>query len=167
VAIDQPRGSSQDRRLPLCELRSLVSTRAGERVDPSKLEADRRALGDALVARGYLAAKVTPATVTYGASGAYVVFDVERGPMFHVRSIEITGPGERDADVLTLSVGDDADRARIERARQALAEVLASRSTRSRVELHTRVDLAAATLDLELATTEVVVERAGDRKRSP
>ncbi len=161
VAIDTPQSTRESRRLPLAELRSLITTRPGEQLDAFKLEADRRAIEDALVARGYLGAHVASPSVTFAkAGGAYVVFDVDRGAMYHLRSITVTGPGEHDAGVVTLSTGDDAVRSRLERARQALAEVLANRASKSRVELHVHEDPATASLDVELATTEVVVMRS-------
>lgn len=160
VSIDTPGASTIERRLPLADLRALLTTKPGELVDAYKLEADRRALEQALAARGYLAAKVAPASVTFGAKGgAYVVFDVQRGPMFRLRSVEVTGPGERHAGVVTLSPGDDAVMTRIERARQTLQELLAARSSRSIVELRVREDRTTATVDVELATTEVTVLR--------
>jgi outer membrane translocation and assembly module TamA len=160
VAIDTPTRSSQDRRLPFSELRALLTTKPGEMLDEAKLDADRRALQEALAARGYLAAKVAPASVTFANTGAaYVVFDIDRGPMFHLRSVTITGPGESDANIVTLSAGDDAVRSRLDRARQALADVLVRRSSKARVELRIHEDLDAAVVDVELATTEVTVLR--------
>lgn len=158
VAIDEPRAGSQDRGLPLHDLRGVLATRAGDLLDDAKLAADRAALQDLLAARGYLAAKVAPPAIVYGKhGGAYVVFDVERGPMFHLRDVTITGPGERDVTVLTLASGDEASRDRLARARQVLEDALARRSTRARVELHVVEDPATATVDVELATTEVTV----------
>jgi len=160
ISIDTPKSPRDERRLPISELRTLLSTKAGDLLDQQKLEADRRALEATLVARGFLAAKVSPASVTFANNGgAYVVFDVERGPMYRLRSITVTGPGEADADVVTLSAGDDAIRSRIERARQSLAEVLVHRASKSQVEVHVHEDPATATVDVELATTEVTVLR--------
>jgi len=158
VAIDEQRVGSQDRGLPLHDLRATLTTRPGEPLDDATLVADRAALEDLLEARGYLAAKVAPAAVVFGRNGgAYVVFDVERGPLFHLRNVTITGPGERDATVLTLAAGDEASRDRIARARQVLEDALARRSTRARVELRIEAHPATATVDVELATTEVTV----------
>jgi outer membrane protein assembly factor BamA len=106
----------------------------------------------ALADLGYLAARVDPAVVTFDAAGAaYVTFEIEQGPLFYVRSVEVTGPG-KDAAVVTLSPGDDAMRARIDRARQALTDGLARRGKPADVELSVRTDLAAAAVDVVLAT---------------
>lgn len=162
VSIDTPRSPREERRLPISELRNLLSTRVGELLDEQALAADRRALQDALVARGFLAARVAPASVTFAPNGgAYVVFDVDRGPMYHLRSISVTGPGEEDTEVVTLSPGDDAVRSRIDRARQALQDVLAHRASRSRVEVHLHEDPATS----RLATTEVTVLRSSSSHR--
>src|SRR5688572_24215895 len=69
VSIDTPRARREDRRLPLLELRSLLTTKPGELLDAQKLEADRRALEGALTSRGYLAARVSPASISFGANG--------------------------------------------------------------------------------------------------
>ena len=160
VAIDTPHARRDHRRLPLHELRALLTTRPGELLDEQALAADRRALEQALVSRGYLAARVAPAAVTFAANGgAYVVFDVERGPMYHLRSVTVTGPGEGDAGVVTIAAGDEAVQARIDGARQSLQEVLGTRSARSRVELYVHEDRDAAVVDVELVTTEVTVLR--------
>jgi outer membrane protein assembly factor BamA len=160
ISIDTPSSRRDERRLPISELRMLLTTKPGELLDQQKLDSDRKAIEAMLVARGYLAARVAPATVTFAKNGgAYVVFDVERGPMYRLRSIRVTGPGEADAEVVTLSAGDDAIRSRIERARQTLAETIAHRSTKSRVEVRLYEDRATASLDVELATTEVTVMR--------
>lgn len=148
-----------ERRLPLAELRALLGTQPGKLLDEQTLAADRRALERALIERGYLAATVAPAAVTFGANGAaYVVFDVDRGPMFRLRTIMVTGPGE-ELDIVTLSPGDDAVPARIERAKQILEGALAARATRSHVEVRVHEDRANAAVDVELATTVVTVMR--------
>jgi hypothetical protein len=140
------------RNLPSAALRAVVSTKVGDLLDAPRLERDRVAIEAELEARGYLAAKVAPASVTHGRrGGAYVVFDVEPGPMFHLRSVTVTGPGQRDAGVVRLAAGDEASRDRIQRARQALADSLARRGGKQ-VELRVTTDEAAAALDLELAT---------------
>jgi len=140
------------RNLPYAAMRAVLSTRAGEPLDAQRLERDRGAIEDELAARGYLAAKVAPASVTFGPrGGAYVVFDVEAGRVFHLRSVVVTGPGRRDADVVTLAAGDPAIRERIARARQSLADTFARRGGKQ-VEMTLRSDAAAAAVDIELAT---------------
>lgn len=146
IAIDGGRG------LPQYALRAAVTTRTGDRVDSAQLERDRAAIAAELEARGYLSAKVSPATVTIGPrGGAYLVFDVEAGPMFHLRTVTVTGPGQRDADVVRLAAGDEASRERIARARQALADTFARRGGKQ-VELRVTTDAAAAVVDVELAS---------------
>ena len=153
ISIDTPKSPRDERRLPIAELRSLISTKTGDLLDETKLEVDRKALQAALVARGFFAAQIARASVTFGKNGgAYIVFDVERGPMFRLRSVTVTGPGEVDAEVVTLSVGDDAIGARIERARQTLAEAHAHRAPKSTVEVRVHEDPATASVDVELAT---------------
>lgn len=160
ISIDTPRSPRDERRLPISELRTLLTTKPGDMLDEHKLEVDRASLQTTLVSRGFLAAKVSPASVTFAKTGgAYVVFDVDRGPMYRLRSVTVTGPGEADADVVTLSSGDEAIRTRIERARQTLADAVAHRSTKSRVEVRLHEDPATASLDVELATIEVTVLR--------
>ena len=140
------------RKLPYAAMRAVLSTRAGEPLDAQRLEHDRGAIEDELAARGYLAAKVAPASVTFAPrGGAYVVFDVEAGRMFHLRSVVVTGPGRRDADVVTLAAGDEAIRDRLARARQSLADTFARRGGKQ-VELVLRSDAAAAAVDVELVT---------------
>ncbi|MDQ3367279.1 MAG: hypothetical protein M3680_17795 [Myxococcota bacterium] len=153
VAIDQIHSGSLERGLPLADLRALLTTSAGELLEEARLAADRRALAAALIDRGYLAAQVGPASVTFDrGGGAHVVFDVERGPMFHVGSIAVTGPGARDAHVVRLATGDDASARRIARARETLVETLARRGARADVELVLHDRPATATVDVELAT---------------
>jgi hypothetical protein len=140
------------RTLPRAALRAAISTKVGDRLDERRLEHDRAALEAELEARGHLSAKVAPASVTHGPrGGAYIVFDVDPGPMYHLRSVTVTGPGRRDADVVRLAAGDEARPDRIARARAALADTLARRGGK-RVELVVTTDEAAAALDVELAT---------------
>ncbi len=140
------------RKLPRAALRAVISTKAGDRLDERQLERDRAALEAELEARGHLSAKVAPASVTHGPrGGAYVVFDVDPGPMYHLRSVTVTGPGQRDADVVRLAAGDEARPDRIARARAALADTHARRGWKQ-VELVVTTDEAAAALDVELAT---------------
>ena len=147
VAIDGGHG------LPLAALRSVLHTEVGRTLEDAALDHDRAALETALEERGYLAAHVSQPSVTYDAQGgAYVVFDIERGPMFHLRSVEITGPGEREVGVVTLSAGDEAVRERVEHARQALLDTFAARGRKAEVELTQRTDFAAAAVDVVLTT---------------
>ncbi len=140
------------RNLPRHALRAAVSTKVGDLLDDRQLERDRAAIEAELEARGYLSARVAPPTVTRGPrGGAYIVFDVEPGPMFHLRSVTVTGPGQRDASVVRLAAGDEASQDRIARARQSLEDTFARRGGKQ-VELVVTTDEAAAALDVELAT---------------
>jgi hypothetical protein len=142
----------EGRSLPRHALRAAVSTKVGDMLDSEQLERDRVAIEAELEGRGYLSARVAPATVTHGPNGgAYLVFDVEPGPMFHLRSVTVTGPGQRDASVVRLAAGDEAIGDRIARARQSLADTFARRGGKQ-VELLVTTDEAAAALDVELAT---------------
>jgi hypothetical protein len=140
------------RHLPQARLREVLETHPNEQLDTARLGRDRDAMERALADLGYLAARVEPAIVTFDAAGAaYVTFEIDPGKLFHLRSVSITGPG-KDAAVVTLAVGDDALRARIERARQALVAGLARRGKPATVELSVHTDLAAAAVDVTLAT---------------
>lgn len=139
--------------LPLAQLRDTLTTRVGTIVDSVTLEHDRAALEAWLATRGYLAAKVAPPVVTFGpGGGAYVVFDVDRGRLFHLRTIELRGPGWRDAGVLTIASGDEALGDRLVRARQAAEDTLARHGKPIRVELELHPDHAEAALDVVLVT---------------
>ncbi len=160
-AVERPAGHLQEIRSIALDghnslspqLRELLETRVGAPLDRDRLDRDRRAMERALDDLGYLAARVEPATVAFDAAGAaYVSFEIEQGPVFHVRSVRVTGPG-KDAVVITLAAGDDAIRSRIELARQALADGLGRRGRPAKVALSVRTDLAEAAVDVILATT--------------
>ena len=152
VAID-------GRELPLAQLRALVGTRVGDELDAQQLEQDRDALAGLLVARGYLGAKVAPASVTYDGDGVYVVFDVDKGPLYRVRSVTVTGPGQHE--LVTLLPGDDANADRIARARQLLADAL-ERRTRGKVAvaLAVKPDAETASIDVELASRVTLITKS-------
>jgi outer membrane protein assembly factor BamA len=139
-------------RLAAARLREVLETRPGMQLDAPRLVRDREAMERALADLGYLAARVEPAVVTFDAAGAaYVTFEIDPGAMFHLRNIEVSGPA-RDAAVVTLAAGDDAIRGRIEHARQGVVDGLARRGHRAAVELSVHTDLAAAAVDVTLAT---------------
>jgi len=160
AAVDRPiarlaevRSVSFDgHKVASARLREVIATHPGAQLDTERLGHDRDAMERELANLGYLAARVEPAIVTFDAAGAaYVTFDVDQGRMFHLRSVTVTGPG-KDAVVVTLAPGDAAIRDRIEQARQALADGLARRGRRAPVELSVHTDLAAAAVDVALAT---------------
>jgi Surface antigen variable number repeat len=150
-------------QLPQARLRQVLATRPGERLDPDhlpqRLERDRAAMERQLADLGFLAARVAPPIVTRDPAGAaYVIFEVDQGPLFHLRTIEVTGAA-RDAAVVTLTPGDPAIRDRIENAREALADGLLRRGTPATVELSVRTDLAAAAVDVVLSTRVATPQR--------
>ena len=160
VAVERPIAQRQEvrsvaldgKRVRSARLREVIGTRPGAPLDADQLRRDRDAMERALADLGYLGARVEPARVTFDAAGAaYVTFAVDQGPMFHVRTIEVTGAG-RDATVVTLAAGDDALRSRIEHARAELADALARRGRPTVVELSIHTDVAAAAVDVVLAT---------------
>jgi hypothetical protein len=160
AAVDRPIARLQEVRsialdghhLPSARLREALETHPGDQLDTARLARDRGAMERELAGLGYLAARVEPAAITFDAAGAaYITFEIDQGKLFHLRSVEVTGPG-KDVGVVTLAAGDDAVRARIERARQALADALVRRGKPATVALSVHTDLAAAAVDVVLAT---------------
>ena len=144
VAID-------GRGLPMASLRNLLSTQPGEYVDAAKLERDRKALEQELVDRGYYAAHVREAQLSFNASGgAFVTFRIEQGPQFRVRSVIVTGATPKDAGVVALEKGEIASADRIQMARTTLADRLESQGKHVTVSAKIREDEAAAVVDIEL-----------------
>ena len=140
--------SLDGRGLPMAVLRDVLTTHPGDLLDAQRLDHDRAALQAVLEARGYLAAHVQPATVTFGPTGgAYLTFSIDLGAPFHLRNVTLTGASERDV-VVTIASGDLAVAERIERARQAIAASLPGGKTTVTVKLHT--DVVASAVDVEL-----------------
>ena len=139
------------RALPVMALRQMLTSRPGDLLDSAKLERDRATLLAALEARGFLAARVEPAAVTFGPQGgAYVTFAIAQGPVFHIRTVTLVGAAEKDG-VITIASGDDASAERIERARQALVSSLPLKAHKQvSVELKLHTDIAATAVDVEL-----------------
>ena len=138
--------------LPMANLRAALSTRIGEQLDDAKLAQDRAALESVLVTRGYLDAHVAKPDVVFDADqAAFVVFHVELGAQFHVRSVEVKGASARDAGVVTLASGEVMRPELIERARAALAERLRVRGKHATVVATVRRDAQARAVDVELA----------------
>jgi outer membrane protein assembly factor BamA len=147
ISIDGGRG------LPFAQLRDAMETKLGSSVETAKLAQDRAIIERELAARGYLTAKVAEPVVTFGPTGGiYVVFDVERGPMYRVRTVTLDGPSWKDAGVVTISAGDDALGDRLTRVRQAAEETLARHGKPLHVELQLTPDRAEAMVDVRLIT---------------
>jgi outer membrane protein assembly factor BamA len=146
--------SLDGRNLPLAALRDVLTTKAGSLIDLDALARDRSVLEETLVARGYLAAHVADARVTFGVGGAsFVTFAIEQGPMFHIRDVRVSGASNLDAGVVTLGAGEPADASRMTLARQALEARLKVRSKHSSVVTKLAPDLRAAVVDVELTVT--------------
>lgn len=139
--------------MPVSTLRDVMQTRIGDVVETSTLEHDRRALERRLADGGYLAAEVAAPVVTFGSSGgAYVVFDVKRGPLFHVRDVRLQGAHWDDAGVVPIASGDEARGDRLARVRQAVESTLARHGKPVTVELVLETDHADAMVDVILTT---------------
>ena len=142
----------EGRDLPVAELRSVLTTRTGDQLSDEKLVADRAALETALVARGYLDAKVDAAQVMFDASGgAFVTFAAAPGPVFHVRDVRVIGAAERDTGIVTIARGDVVRTDRLEQARDALATRLFSRGAKTaRVAVRLEHDALTSEVDVVL-----------------
>lgn len=135
VALDGPKD------LPAAALREVLTSRPGDQVDSAKLEHDREAMQNALVARGYLSAQVGEPQVSFDEDGgAFVTFAVDQGTQFHVRAVGVEGAAAKDAGVVTLSAGEVVSAARVEEERQALAARLAARGKPSSVVVQMATD---------------------------
>jgi len=138
-------------RLPVSNLRELITTHTGEQVDTAKLAHDREVLEQELVGRGYYAAHVNDAHVTYDGEGsAYITFRIEQGPQFRVRSVTVTGANAKDAGVVALEAGEIASADRIQLARATLADRLEARGKRMNVAANVHEDAVAGMVDIEL-----------------
>jgi outer membrane protein assembly factor BamA len=138
--------------LPVAALRSVLATRTGDLLDASKLSSDRNGLEAALVARGFLDARVDPAQVMFDVSGgAFVTFAITPGSMFHVRDVQVVGAAERDTGIVTLAKGAVASADRVERARDALATRLRVRGKAAAVAVTLAPDAETASVDVVLS----------------
>jgi outer membrane protein assembly factor BamA len=138
------------RSLPMAILRGAVTTKVGDVADAVKLVRDRDALIAALVAHGYLAARVSDARVVNTDGGAaFVTFAIDQGPLFRVRSVTVSGASARDAGVVGLVAGEVALADRIAAATEAVADRLTARGQRSTVAASLATD-PAGFVDIEL-----------------
>jgi len=140
------------RGVTTAELRALLATRPGAQLDAAALALDRDVLRDALVARGYLAARIGAPAVTLDTAGAaFVTFAIAQGPLYRVRSVAVRGVSTTETGPMTLATGDVAQADRIAAARIALADRLAARGHRGAVTANVTTDDASAAVDVELA----------------
>lgn len=140
-------------RLPLAALREILTTRAGDLIDLDAIARDRLALTQALVARGYLRARVGEPRVTFDAAGAaYITFAIEQGALFRIGRVDVTGAEPGAAGVVTIGEGDLADSHHIALAQRALEERLRvrSRAVAKRVRTELAIDDARGVADLRL-----------------
>jgi outer membrane protein assembly factor BamA len=139
------------RDLPVAALRSVLTTRTGDQLSAEKLAADRTALETALVARGYLDAKVAVAQVMFDSSGgAFVTFAATPGPVFHVRDVRVIGAAERDTGIVTIARGEVVRADRLEQARDALATRLVARGKPATVAVKLEHDAVTSDVDVVL-----------------
>ncbi len=139
--------------LPMSTMRDAMQTKIGSVVDTATLEQDRHTLEQQLAQRGYLSATVAPPIVTFGsAGGVFVVFDVDRGPLFHIRTVRFAGPSWSDAGIVPLASGDEAVGDRLTRVRRAAEATLARHGKPLHVELALETDHADAMVDVVLTT---------------
>lgn len=139
--------------LPMAQLRQRLATRVGDTLDAVRLDRDRAALEGYLVARGYLAAKVNPPSITFGAQGgAFIVFEIDRGALYHLGEVTLEGGDWKHAGVVTILAGDEADAGRLARARQQAEETLARYGKQLRVDLELTPRPNVALVDVKLVT---------------
>ncbi len=137
--------------LPMPALREVIQAQPGDPIDGVRLEQDRAALEAALVARGYLAAKVQPAQVSFGGDGsAFVTYSIAQGVLYRVRTVAVTGATPRDSGVVTLAAGDPALGERLTAAESALRERLAAHGKHRDVRVQLAMDERAAAVDVDL-----------------
>ena len=146
-------------RLPRTMLESRLVTKIGEPLDSASLEADRRSLREALVARGHWAAEVAAPDVLFGASGgAHVAFRVEPGSIYHVREVALSGdtagvPALRAA--LTVAKGDEISPQRLARNVELLTAYLARHGKPGTVAVETTTDREALAVDVRFVVRRV------------
>lgn len=139
------------RDLPMPALRAAMQSQPGDVIDAARLDQDRSALEAALVARGYLAAKVEPPQIRFDADGgALVTYSIAKGALYRFRSVAVTGVTLRESGVVTLAAGDPALGERLTAAASALRERLAVRGKHHDVRVQLAMDERAAAVDVDL-----------------
>jgi outer membrane protein assembly factor BamA len=143
-------------RLPVTILGAKLATKVGDTLDMVRLIADRQALRDTLVGRGYWAAEVSAPDIVFGDDGgAHITIRIATGPVFHVRDVAITGD-RSDAlrSELTLAAGDDVSPERLARNADLLASFLRrSGAPSAEVTVETTTDLAARAVDVRFVVS--------------
>lgn len=143
--------SLDGRGLPMAALRGVLETQAGALIDLATVQRDRVSLTKVLVDRGYLAARVDTARVTFGAGGAvYVTFPIEQGPLFRIRNINVAGASASEAGIVTLAGGEVADADRIALTRRAVEARLKVRGKQNAVDAALALDTALGLVDIQL-----------------
>jgi len=136
------------------KVREIIRFRRGDVLWPERVERAARDVGLALVARGWLEARV--AAHTEGpATGATLVFEVENGPQARVASTEVIGDGigsHQRKMLLGLArprPGEAFERARSTRAAEAMrAELVRLQRWQTTVEAVESYDPATGRMDL-------------------
>ncbi len=137
--------------LPMAALRDVLETQPGTLIDLAAVQRDRAALTKVLVDRGYLAARVETARVTFGAGGAvYVTFPIAQGPLFRIRNINVAGASASEAGIVTLAGGEVADADRIALTRRAVEARLKVRGKQDAVDATLALDVIAGLVDIQL-----------------
>lgn len=140
--------------LPVAALERALATRVGAQLRADHLERDRRALVATLVARGYLAARVTDVRLVR-AGGVHLVFDVDAGGLYRVDEVRVTGRAARRfaelARVPTLLGGQPWQPERAADNVELLREWLARRGVRAEVTIRRSVDHVRHAVDVTFA----------------
>ncbi|MBX3469600.1 MAG: outer membrane protein assembly factor BamA [Planctomycetes bacterium] len=91
------------------EIEEAVRTKAGDLLDPFRLERDARALRDLLQGAGFLMAEVRHRVDPRDeGEGVDVIFDVRPGPKVHVEAIKFVGARQLDPSDILGATGPDA-----------------------------------------------------------
>ena len=139
-------------RLPLTILGAKLTTHVGDTLDELALDVDRRALRDALIARGHWAAEVSAPEITFARDGgAHVSFKVVTGEVFHLRGVAIAGTSVAALrDALTLTAGDEVTPQRLARNAELLGAYLDRHGHPGcQVTVETTTDIGARAVDVE------------------
>ncbi len=154
--------SDRTLRRPMQQKRRHLFSRLtkSNRFDPYLLDADRDIIRRIYLNRGHLDVHVgQPAIETVGRNQIDIIVPVTEGPVYRIRSLEISGVEVLPQDVveagLILSAGDVASMGRIEEARSRLRDVYGSRGyIRTQVRPRLEPDFDEAAIDLEYTIVE-------------